>query len=305
MLSNMNSRRVSPIALDEFLEMELPKREFVIKPFLPQKGLIEVYAAPGIGKTTFAITFSIAAALGQSFLHWEVKRPWKVIYIDGEMEASDMRERITAAANYFNVKPTNIENFQILSADLNDGVLPDIGNILAHERYKSMFEWAEVIILDNISSLWISSKENDADAWSPIRKWLSEIKSTGRSVVLIHHANKSGTSRGSSKRHDALDTVIRLERPFSYEQQDGAVFEIHYEKGRGFFGKDKEPVGLKYRTVDGTAKWESFQIGLEKYELVANLSKQGLTQQAIAEQLGLSQGEVSKRLGTAAKKGLL
>ena len=305
MISGLNPKCVAPIALNDFLQMELPRREFVIEPFLPQKGLIEVYAAPGIGKTTFAITFSIAAALGKSFLHWKVTRPWRVLYIDGEMEAVDMRERISAAANHFNVTPINIENFQILSADLNDGVLPDIGNIFAHKSYKNIFEWAEVIILDNISSLWLSSKENDADAWSPIRAWLSEIKSTGRSVVLIHHANKSGTSRGSSKRHDALDTVIRLERPFKYEQQDGAIFEVHFEKGRGFFGKAKEPVGLKYSTVNGGAKWESFQIGLEKYEQVANLSKQGFTQQAIAEQLGLSQGEVSKRLGTAAKKGLL
>ena len=305
MISSIDFKRVSPVPLNDFLVMDLPKREYIVKPFLPQKGLIEVYAAPGIGKTTFAITFSIAAALGKSFLHWEVTRPWRVLYIDGEMEAADMRERIAAAAKYFNVNSDDIPNFQILSADLNDGVLPDIGSTYAHETYKEMFEWAEVIILDNISSLWLSSKENDADAWSPIRKWLSEIKSTGRSVVLIHHANKSGTSRGSSKRHDALDTVIRLERPFKYEQQDGAIFEVHYEKGRGFFGKDKEPIGLRYSTVNGYAKWESFVIGLEKYEQVANLRNQGLNQQAIAEELGLSQGEVSKRLGTAAKKGLL
>ena len=75
------------------------------------------------------------------------------------------------------------------------------------------------------------------------------------------------------------------------------------KKAAGSFGKDKEPIGLRYSTVNGSDKWESFVIGLEKYEQVANLRNQGLNQQAIAEELGLSQGEVSKRLGTAAKKG--
>ena len=54
--------------------------------------------------------------------------------------------------------------------------------------------------------------------------------------------------------------------------------------------------------MNGYAKWESFVIGLEKYEQVANLRNQGLNQQVIADQLGLSQGEVSKRLGTAANR---
>ena len=99
MISSIDFKRVSPVPLNDFLVMDLPKREYIVKPFLPQKGLIEVYAAPGIGKTTFAITFAIAAALGKSFLHWEVTRPWRVLYIDGEMEAADMRERIAATAN--------------------------------------------------------------------------------------------------------------------------------------------------------------------------------------------------------------
>ena len=216
-----------------------------------------------------------------------------------------MCDRISCISKSFGKNPEEIKNFKFLSAYLNGGLLPDIGSSKAQETYNEAFDWADLIILDNISSLWIDSRENDADAWSPIRAWMSQTKASGRAMISVHHANKSGTSRGSSKRHDALDTVIRLIRPFEYEQEDGAVFEVQYEKSRGFAGKDAEPIGLKYSVVDGIAKWESFRIGLEKYEQVANLSKQGLTQQAIAEQLGLSQGEVSKRLGTAAKKGLL
>ena len=297
--------KLTIVSLNELFNLKLPKRDHIIHPFLSENGLMEIYALAGVGKTTFALSLAIAAATGTSFLHWAIEKPWRVLYIDGEMETTDMRDRISCISKSFDKNPEEIENFKFLSAYLNGGLLPDIGSSKAQETYNEVFDWADLIILDNISSLWLDSRENDADAWSPIRAWMSQIKASGRAMISVHHANKSGTSRGSSKRHDALDTVIRLMRPFEYEQEDGAVFEVQYEKSRGFAGKDAEPIGLKYSVVDGVAKWESFQIGLEKYEQVANLSKQGLTQQAIAEQIGLSQGEVSKRLGTAAKKGLL
>ena len=296
---------LNPITMTQLFEMPLQKPEYVIKPFLPQKGLIEIYAPAGVGKTTFALTLSIAAATGTSFMKWDVNHSWRVLYVDGEMNASDMKDRIKTIAGYFNYDPKEITNFKYLSADLHGGVLPDIGSVYNQSEYEDVFDWAEIIVLDNLSTLWLNSRENDADAWSPIRAWKSKIKASGRTVISIHHAGKNGSSRGTSKRHDAPDTIIKLERPFKYEQKDGAVFEVQFEKSRGFFGKDAEPVGLKYSIIDGVANWESFIIGHEKYDQIAEFSKQGLTQQSIAEQLGLSQGEVSKRLKAAAAKGLL
>jgi hypothetical protein len=42
-----------------------------------------------------------------------------------------------------------------------------------------------------------------------------------------------------SRREDVLDTVVNLRRPEDYEQ--GARFEVHFDKSRGFMGKDAEP----------------------------------------------------------------
>lgn len=55
---------------------------------------------------------------------------------------------------------------------------------------------------------------------------------------------KNESSRGSSRRHDVLDTVIKLERPFNYIQQDGEKFEVHFDKNRTFAGNDAAAVGL-------------------------------------------------------------
>jgi len=60
-------------------------------------------------------------------------------------------------------------------------------------------------------------------------------------VPFIHHSGKGGEQRGTSRREDVLDTVIALKRPADYSPEQGACFEVHYEKSRGIFGDDVAP----------------------------------------------------------------
>ena len=67
----------------------------------------------------------------------------------------------------------------------------------------------------------------------PIQKWALRQRSKGKSMAFIHHAVKSGPQRGTSRRRDALDTEIALKRPSDYKGDQGARFEVHFEKARG------------------------------------------------------------------------
>ena len=193
---------IRAFSLPELTNLEIPKRELIFDPFLPTQGQME-YLGSGRENNTSSFP-ALAAATGSDFMSWKVSKPYKVLYLDGEMAASDMKERTVAAAKYFDTPPENIDNFKILSGDLNSGSLPDIGSVAGQLEYADEFAWADLIVLDNISCLWHSGRENDADAWTVVRSWLSELKSEGKSVILVHHAGKTGTSRGSSRRHDCL-----------------------------------------------------------------------------------------------------
>ncbi len=57
-------------------------------------------------------------------------------------------------------------------------------------------------------------------------------------MLLIHHAGVNGRQRGTSRREDALDTVIALRRPADYSPEQGARFEIHIEKARSMVGDE-------------------------------------------------------------------
>ena len=79
-------------------------------------------------------------------------------------------------------------------------------------------------------------KENEGDEFIPMLDLYTNLKTQNHSICHIHHANKSGTARGTSRRHDALDTIIKLSRPSDYEEYQGANFNVHFEKHRNFAG---------------------------------------------------------------------
>jgi len=66
------------------------------------------------------------------------------------------------------------------------------------------------------------------------------LRRRGIAVLLVHHAGKGGDQRGTSKREDLLDVVIRLSRPTDYDPKQGARFEMTFTKARNLHGTDAE-----------------------------------------------------------------
>ncbi|MBW2470952.1 MAG: hypothetical protein JRE18_02625 [Deltaproteobacteria bacterium] len=101
------------------------------------------------------------------------------------------------------------------------------------------------MIIDNLSTLVRTGQENDAEGWLSIQAWALAQRAAGRSVLFIHHSGKGGSQRGTSRREDVLDTVINLRQPGDYTPDQGAVFEVHFEKARGIYGDDTKPFEAK------------------------------------------------------------
>jgi hypothetical protein len=119
---------------------------------------------------------------------------------------------------------------------------------------------AELMIADNCSTLIRSGKENEGDSWLPVQSWALGHRRAGRSIIFVHHDGKEGRQRGTSRREDVLDTVIGLRRPEDYRSDQGARFEIVFEKARGFFGDGAQSFEARYETRDGAAFWTRREI---------------------------------------------
>lgn len=292
--------QVRSVNLSEFLRMELPPRENLLDPWLPKSGICMIYAKRGVGKTFFALELTMALAYGVNFLSFNAPKPIKVLYIDGEMPANTMQQRLAEIENRMHVNKEMIEP-AFITPDLQEDFMPDLSTTEGQEAIQKYTDEADLIIVDNISTLGGSAKENEAESWIPLQHWALWLRKQGKSVIFIHHAGKNGNQRGTSKREDVLDTVIALKHPSDYEPSNGACFELHFEKARGMVGECVNPIRC-WLTDDG---WKYESLEQTNYHRVVELANDGLQQKDIADELGLSKGQVSKLLKKARGLGVI
>jgi putative DNA primase/helicase len=118
-----------------------------------------------------------------------------------------------------------------LAADqIESGI--NLGNDEGQRSLEPLLHDVDLLILNNLATLCTTGSEMASDAWVPMQNWLLQLRRQGFAVLLIHHAGTNGRQRGTSRREDALDTVIALRRPDDYSPEQGARFEVHFEKLR-------------------------------------------------------------------------
>jgi YesN/AraC family two-component response regulator len=133
-----------------------------------------------------------------------------------------------------------------------------------------------------------------------VQDWILQHRFRGRTVVFLHHAGKTDAQRGTSKREDMLDTIIRLKERRDLESEDECACELSFEKSREFSGAEAE--ALLVRVTKTAATWQRESLKDHTQEKVRELSEQGLTQKEIAAEMGLTQGYISKLLKKVAEE---
>jgi putative DNA primase/helicase len=286
---------LKPYDIADFLALEIPPREMILAPIIPEKGTAMLYAARGNGKTHVAHGIALAAATGGKFLRWVAPKPRRVLIIDGEMPASELQRRLGGILWSAPVRP-EASMLNLLAADLIEG---GIGNLADPKVQAALDPWLtgkELLILDNLSCLTSVIKDNDAESWGPIQEWLLRLRRRGISVLIVHHAGKGGGQRGTSRREDILDTSISLRRPADYVAPEGARFEVHIEKGRGIHGKDAEPFEARLETRDGLCEWTIRELEDAKLARVLAFHDDGLSYREIGDQTGIPKSTVERMI---------
>lgn len=288
------SQGLKCINIDDLLDMKVKPLEKWLDPWITEKSLSMVFAERGIGKTFFSLNCAYALASGKSYLIYNVKKPVSVIYIDGEMQAPLMSERLRAIKGNGSSKVP----FELINPDLQgDRGVPDLSSEEGQKELDEMIDKvdAKVIFIDNLSTLCRTGRENEGESWLSIQNWAIKQRSKGRAIVFVHHANKGGEQRGSSRKEDALDNVIRLSRPDDYdESRDGAKFEIRFTKGRSLTEKDKIPIIASLDDAkNGIWSWQKVESREDK---CLELYQAGYKQKEIAQMLDISPTTVCRVL---------
>jgi hypothetical protein len=293
--SSQRPRKLRVCNIAEFLKMGIPPREFVLEPIIPSQGLVQLFAERGLGKTFLALNIAIAVASGGGCLRWRAPQPRRVVYIDGEMPAATMQERLALLCAGTDTGIPDPSFLKLLTPDLQADPMPDLSTRNGQLQIEPYIQDADLVILDNLSTLCRTGKENESESWLVIQEWLLRLRQRRQSVLIVHHAGKSGQQRGTSRREDILDTVIQLKKPADHKAEDGARFEVHLTKARGICGQDAEPFeGQILPGPGGSLQWLTRTIADAELDRVRPLLAEGLSIRDIAEETGLSRSKVHR-----------
>lgn len=300
--------RPAPRAVNvrELLGLDIPPREYLLDPILREKEAALIHAWRGVGKTYFGLELSFAVASGGSFLQWHAPRPRPVLYVDGEMPARTMQERLAAIVKASDrADDFDPGNLMLVCADLQDAPLPNLSTIMGQMLLEPLVAKADLILIDSISTLAGYGRENEAESWLPMQAWALELRRRGKSVVILHHDGKAGQQRGTSRKEDILDIVIGLRRPPDYDPREGARFEVHFEKGRGLRGDSVEPFEAALEVVDGRTLWTTRKTEEAQLARAAALYRDGCKPADVAQELGVSRATAYRLRQRAEREGRL
>ena len=296
------------IGFDDFLAIDMPPREMLLDPIVPERSLAMVYAPRGIGKTLLALSMGLAVASGSRLLRWRAPRKRRVLYVDGEMPLVSLQERLRAISIGLGAVIPN-DGFRILAADSTENGL-SIGSEEGQQALDPLLRDVDLVIFDNLSTLCTNGSESASDAWVPMQNWLLKLRRQGIAVLLVHHAGTNGRQRGTSRREDALDTVIALRRPEDYAPEQGARFEVHFEKLRNRVDGDAAApfeAKLEFFGGDGSVgvRWSAHDQRPPTFKRAAELFREGFTVREVAATLHISKSEAGRIRLRATDEGLL
>jgi putative DNA primase/helicase len=258
---------VGAISVADFMDFSFPPRDYLLEPWLTTGSIAMIHAFRGNGKTWLALSIAFAIAKSEPLLGWKAHRKARVLYVDGELSGEQLQSRL----KLFGCCP---DNLFILSRHLLYVYKQDLD--LGTEEGRAYLDQIieenniEVIILDSISTLVRSGVENEAEHWAPIGDWGLTHRWSDRTLIYMAHEGLSGRPRGTSKREDPFDTMIKLKQDREQSTDDVSAFELSYTKHRDFFGADTRPMLISLGTRDGIVAWTQAPVKDATRERVIN-----------------------------------
>jgi len=204
-----------------------------------------------------------------------------------------------------------LDLLQVVTPDSQADPMPDLATPRGQDQLAHLVDAAQLLVLDNLSCLSRAAAENDGEAWIPLLDWLLELRRARKTVLFIHHPGKTGKQRGTSRREDALDLVLKLRRPRNAKKEAGARIVVSSEKDR----HQVLPLPIEAALVpseSGGLRWDWKAATHSSFDQVVAVYLRCLkeggtepTQASIARELGVSAATVCRRMGEARALGVL
>jgi len=214
------------MTLSELFEKDF-KRTYLIPDLLPNPSVVLIYGAGGDGKSMAAWTLAKHVATGTPFVirgHHVPVEQGPVLLLNGDQPLGQMQEQLQEVEMPPDAPVTLRTDWTLQS----------------YARFKKLMERVrpKLVVIDSLigCSGGRAFDENKSDFATPLY-WLTRnngVLFPATTILIIHHANKTGGFRGTSAIRDAVDETWSLRRPTDkqLEQTGNNARIITVEKSR-------------------------------------------------------------------------
>lgn len=297
------------VGFDSLLKRECPAVEYAIEPLLSSRGTGEIFAWRGTGKSYITTQMGTDISTGAPMMfgghrggggHWPISRAYRVLYVYGEMDDSEIQERARSIARMCerrNVPIPSDEQFGTICKDYQKHWRPKISTPrdrkIIEER---VFQYGyEGLILDNISTLWPESQERQSERSAILSEWFTDLNQRGIWIIWLHHAGKSGEQRGDSEKEDMLSFVLKLRRPANYKPDEQLRVEVHVEKNRHKCLQPRMLMPFEIQLTKGQHgenEWVTRPAKDAQKEAAFGMFKDKMPQMFVAQEVGVSKATI-------------
>jgi putative DNA primase/helicase len=300
MTDSDNIDNLGPLALEDFLALSWPEPEYLLEPLIRAGSVSMIAGQREAGKSMLGMGLALACATGTSTLGGLVHAPRRVktLYLDGENGGTETSQRFHFLKKHLPPNCAPADMLVLTPERCHDNIPPDIGTQEGQQYLWDVIEThgIEILFADNLSTLCGGGDENSAESFEPVQKFLLWLKAKGVATVLLSHVGKDKTRgpRGSSKRTDALSTLIEIAKPDAEEAGSSLKAEMRITKSRHKLTPELRKPLLVELHDNGwvTAPLASVATDADIDALLAS----GLSGRAIARELGMPVATAARRI---------
>jgi hypothetical protein len=217
----------APLLLRSWLDRVLPPRDYLLGEVLCTTSRWLIYGATGVGKTLFSAEMAGAISSGSQFLNWSARRPARVMYLDGELPAETLKERMQLVAEQFGADiPLYGYSRDVLGPDDMPPLNTEEGERWLENEIEAVKP--DAIYFDSVMSLTIGNM-SDEESWSPLKPLIRRLSARRIAQIWLHHTgHDTSKGYGTKTREWELDTVLAL----TPAGDDGATIQADFTKAR-------------------------------------------------------------------------
>jgi len=235
---------LAPAFIDDLNIAMLPRRPWVFGRVLLEKAVTVLVAPAGVGKSTLSIEVGVAVVTGREITGHAVHRQGKVWIYNNEDDADELKRRLGAVLQYWNIPVSEIRGrlalnsgadrpLLVASSDRAGNVIrrPDVDACIAHIREQDI----GLFVVDPFVETH-TVVENSNEQIKEVGAMFREIARQGNcAVLLVHHTSKppQGSSDGhagnmnTARGASSLPGIARvLQTLFSMSEKDAEKLNV-------------------------------------------------------------------------------